>query len=255
MNNPLLQLTDKIQIPQMGFGTFGLGRKATMAILHALQAGYRHIDTADSYGSHENIAEALRRSGIKREDVFITTKLRSGSLSSKKVGPTVDRFLKELNTDYIDLLLIHWPSNTAVAETLQAMQETRQAGKVRALGVSNFDVDLLEECKATGIRITNDQIEFNLNHKPESILDYCQSQGLTVTAYSPLERGSNAQEHIVGDLAMKYSVTREEVLLNWLMRKGMIVIPRSTNLHHIETNFHALQWKLEARDVVLIDEA
>lgn len=253
MNQPVLPLTDQIKIPQMGFGTYGLGPNATAAILHALQTGYRHIDTADIYGSHENIAEALNKSGLSRNEVFITTKLWSHSVSAKRVGPAVDRFLSELRTEYIDLLLIHWPSNTAVAETLTAMDDARKAGKVRALGVSNFDVDLLEECKAIGISITNDQIEFNLNHKPEGILDYCKSQGLTVTAYSPLERGSAAQEQIVADLAKVHSVAREKILLSWLMGKGMIVIPRSANARHIVSNFQGLQIKLSDTEIYSVD--
>lgn len=254
MSQPTLRLTDAIQIPQMGFGTYGLGPNATAAILHALQIGYRHIDTADMYGSHENIAEAIAQSGVPRNQIFITTKLWSHSVSAKRVGPAVDRFLKELRTEYIDLLLIHWPSNTPVADTLGAMNEARKAGKVRALGVSNFDVDLLEECKVTEVELTNDQIEFNLNHKPEGILDYCRSQGLTVTAYSPLERGSVAQERIVAELAKRHSVAREEVLLNWLMSKGMIAIPRSANTRHIASNFHSLQVKLSETEAVSIDD-
>lgn len=248
MKDPRLRLTNDIQIPQMGFGTYGLGRNATAAIAHALQTGYRHIDTADIYGSHGNVAEALSQSGINRSDVFITTKLWSHSVSTKRVGPAVDRFLTELQTDYIDLLLIHWPSNTPVSDTLTAMEQARQAGKVRSLGVSNFDVDLLEECAATGIVITNNQIEFNLNHKPEGILEYCNKHSLTVTAYSPLERGSATQEQVVADLAKKYSATREEILLNWLIGKGMIVIPRSANFSHIESNFHALEWAISDED-------
>lgn len=239
----------------MGFGTYGLGRSATQSILHALRTGYRHLDTADIYGSHGYIAEALPHSGIPRDQVFITTKLWSHSLSAQRVGPAVDRFLTELGTDYIDLLLIHWPGNTPLSETLGAMDTARQARKVRSLGVSNFDVDLVQECLDTGIPIVNNQIEYNLNHQPQDILTFCISHQVTVTAYSPLEKGTPQQERVLASLAAKYKVSREEVLLNWLMNKGMIVIPRSSDRKHIESNFHTLAWKLAADDGRLIDEA
>ncbi len=249
-----LPLIDNIQIPQMGFGTYGLGRNATEAILHALRTGYRHLDTADTYGTHENIAVALPRSGLKREEVFITTKLWSQSLPGNKVGPSVDRFLGELDTKYIDLLLIHWPVSTvAVQETLAAMDKQRQTGKVRAIGVSNFDVGLMKEALATGFPVCNNQIEYNLNHQPSDVLDFCKETNVTVTAYSPLEEGGGKSSKVAAELAKKYDRSKSEVLLAWLMQKGMIVIPRSSNPKHIETNFSSLALSLEAEDIEKLD--
>ncbi len=252
MEIPKLRLNNGLEIPQVGFGTSGL-RSATKAILHALQSGYRHIDTADIYGTHENVAEAIQKSGVPREHIFITTKLWSHSLSNKRVGPAVDRFLKELGTNYIDLLLIHWPGNTSLAETLTAMDETRKAGKVKSLGVSNFNAELVQEGIDTGFSLVNDQIEYNLNHRPQDVLDFCTKNKITVTAYSPLENGNKDQEILVDELAKKYSATREGVLLRWLMQKGMIVIPRSSETKHIESNLHALEWKMDDGDVKMID--
>lgn len=255
MDQPTLPLSNGLRIPQLGFGTYGLGRHATEAILHALSTGYRHIDTADIYGSHANVAEAIEQSGLRRDEIFITTKLWSNSVSSQRVAPEVDRFLKELRTDYIDLLLIHWPSNTPVAETLTAMDQARQAGKVRSIGVSNFDSDLVQASLDTGVYIVNDQIEFNLNHRPHATLKFCLNHNVTVTAYSPLEHGTDGQEHAVATLAKKHKAAREEVLLNWIMGKGMIAIPRSSNPKHITANFHALTWKLDIEDAQSIDQA
>jgi 2,5-diketo-D-gluconate reductase B len=254
MRDPQIQLTDKIAIPQFGFGTWGLGNKSTSAVLHALKTGYRHLDSADMYHSHGNIGEALPQSGLKREDVFIVTKLHVSTLSAKRVGPAVDRFLEELATDYIDLLLIHWPGNTPVSETLGAMDTARKAGKVRTLGVSNFEIDLMQECFATGVEVVNNQIEYNLHTRPDNVVQFCLEHKVSVTSYSSLDRGSSAQEKVVAELAKKYSVTREEVLLNWIMNKGMIVIPRSSNPAHIESNFNALAWDLDPSDGKLLDE-
>jgi diketogulonate reductase-like aldo/keto reductase len=240
----------------MGFGTYGLGRHATEAILHALRTGYRHIDSADMYGSHENIAEALPRSGLKREEVFITTKLMSQTLAGNKVGPAVDRFLRELDIEYIDLLLIHWPNNSVpLQETLGAMDKARLAGKVRAIGVSNFNVRLMNEALATGFPVCNNQIEYNLNHQPADTLEFCQKEKVTVTAYSPLEAGGPQANKAVAQLAEQYGCTKEEILLAWLMAKGMIVIPRSSNPKHIESNFRSLQFKLTAEEIAKLDDA
>ncbi len=255
MRNPYIPLTNKISVPQMGFGTWGLGNHGTSALLHALKTGYRHLDSADMYHSHGNIAEALPQSGLKREDVFIVTKLHVSTISAKRVGPAVDRFLEELATDYIDLLLIHWPGNTPVGETLGAMDATRKAGKVRTLGVSNFGIDLMQECFDTGVEVVNNQIEYNLHTQPDDVVQFCLEHNVSVTSYSSLDRGSSSQEKVVAELAKKYSATREEVLLNWIMSKGMIVIPRSSNPDHIESNFHALAWELDAADAERIDEA
>lgn len=255
MRNPLIKLTDNISIPQMGFGTWGLGNKGTQAILHALNTGYRHLDSADMYNSHGNIAEAIPQSGLKREELFIVTKLHISSLSAQRVGPAVDRFLQELETDYIDLLLIHWPGNTPISETLGAMDEARKAGKVRTLGVSNFEIDLMRECFDTGVSVVNNQIEYNLRNQPDDLVEFCLEHKVSVTSYTSLERGNSPQEKVVAELAQKYSASREEVLLNWIMNKGMIVIPRSSNPKHIESNFHSLAWELDDADGARLDEA
>ena len=255
VKTPELRLANNVLIPQLGFGTWGLGRSGTKAILHALRAGYRHLDTADNYGTHGNIAEANVQSGLPRADLFITTKLWTNNLSAKRVGPAVDRFLNELNTDYIDLLLIHWPGNRPVAETLGAMDAARQAGKVRTLGVSNFDVELMQASLDTGFPVVNNQIEYNLNHRPDEVVAFCLDRQVTVTAYSPLERGTHDQERLLAEIARKYAATREEVLLNWLLQKGLIVIPRSADPAHIESNFHVLAWSLHAEAGAQLDQA
>jgi 2,5-diketo-D-gluconate reductase B len=140
-----------------------------------------------------------------------------------------------------------------VAETLDAMDAARQAGKIRTIGVSNFGVQLMRDCLATDVHIVNNQIEYNLSRQPRDVLVYCREHGITVTAYTPLLRGSREQEALVATLAEKYGATREQVLLNWLMAKGMIVIPRSRNLEHIEANWQSLSWTMDAADASQID--
>jgi 2,5-diketo-D-gluconate reductase B len=255
LKNPTLQLTENIQVPQFGFGTYGL-RDGTKAILHALKSGYRHLDTADNYGSHENCAEAIEQSGINRSEIFITTKLDGSTVSKDKVGPAIDRFLKELNTDFVDLVLIHWPSRSVpTEETLTAMEAARQAGKVRAIGVSNFSVAQMKEALATGFPVSNNQIPYNLQERPDDIVEFCFANKVTVTAYSPVKAKGNAKTaKLVNELAKKYSCTNEEVMLAWLMAKGMIVIPRSSNPSHIETNFRSIELELTDDELRALDQ-
>ena len=255
MKSATLRTHDDIQIPQMGFGTYGI-RPATDAVLHALRSGYRHLDTADIYGTHENCAEAIEKSGIPRNEVFITTKLWSQDVPGNKVAPAVDRFLRELNTDYIDLLLIHWPvPGVPVSETLAAMDAERKAGKVRALGVSNFSVADMEEALISRYPVTNNQIKYNLSNRPDDIVEYCFANKVTATAYSPVKsQGNRETQKLLGELASKYHVTNQEVMLAWLMAKGMIVIPRSSVAKNIETNYRSLQLKLTPDEVNGLDQ-
>jgi diketogulonate reductase-like aldo/keto reductase len=251
-----LPLIDGLTIPQMGFGTYGL-RNGEDVILHALRTGYRHIDTADMYGTHGDVGAAMRRSGLARAEIFVTTKLWSHSVSRGKVGPAVDRFLDEMGLEYIDLLLIHWPArNIPAAETLGAMEEARRAGKIRAAGVSNFNVAQMKDALATGVPVCNNQIEYNIEERPDDIVEFCQANKVTVTAYSPVKvRGNAKTQTLLGGIAKQHNCTAEEVILAWLLAKGLIVIPRSSNPKHIESNFRALELKLSSAELQQLETA
>lgn len=255
MNNSL-RLIEDISIPQMGFGTYGL-RQGEEIILHALRTGYRHLDTADLYKTHEDVGAAVRRSGLPRTEVFVTTKLWSDSVSARRVAPAVDRFLGELGMEMLDLLLIHWPARSIpVAETLGAMDAVRQAGKIRAIGVSNFSVAQMQDALASGVPVCNNQIEYNLEERPDDIVDFCLANGVTVTAYSPVKvRGNAAAQKAVAAIAKQHGCSAEEVILAWLMAKGLIVIPRSSNPKHVESNFRAVDLELGAEECQQLDAA
>lgn len=249
----LIPLANNLHIPQMGFGTYGL-KDARRTTLHALQVGYRHLDTADYYHNHTGVGQAMKDSGMPRADIFLVTKLYGRTLASENVAPAVDRFLQELDTDYIDLLLIHWLSGTPPEDSLAAMEKTRQAGKVRALGVSNFEVDDMQAALATGLPICNNQIEYNLEERPDEVAEFCLANKVTVTAYSPVKVSGNAPvRKLVSALAEQYSSSPEQVTLAWLMAKGFIVIPRSNNPQHIESNFNALALTLAQEDIAALD--
>lgn len=250
----VLALTKTIKIPQMGFGTYDL-RDAKQSTLHALHTGYRHLDTADLYRNHVEVGQAMHESSLPREDIFLVTKLYGGTLAPDKVAPAVERFLKELDTDYIDLLLIHWPNRSVPAEkSLAAMEKVRSAGKVRTIGVSNFEVEDMRAALATGVPVCNNQIEYNLEERPDDVAEFCLANGVTVTAYSPVKVGGSAKTRkLVASLAEAYNSTPEQVTLAWLMAKGFIVIPRSNNPKHIESNFRSLELTLKKEDIAALD--
>lgn len=251
--NKMLPLVDDLQIPQMGFGTWAL-KNAHRSTLHALQTGYRHLDTADYYHNHAEVGQAMKDSGLAREEIFLVTKLYGGTLAPANVGPAVDRFLKELDTDYIDLLLIHWLSGVPAEDSLAAMEKTRAAGKIYTLGVSNFEVEDMQAALATGLPVCNNQIEYNLEVRPDDVAEFCLANNVTVTAYSPVKvSGGSKARNVVARLAEAYDSTPEQVILAWLMAKGFIVIPRSNNPQHIDSNFASLQLTLKKEDVAALD--
>lgn len=252
-----IALTPEIQIPQLGFGTSQLKEAAYDSILHALRSGYRHIDTADMYGTHSAVGAALRESGVPRNEVFITTKLWSHSVAADKVAPAVDRFLDELQMDYVDLLLIHWPSEEAQPEeTLPAMQAVLEAGKARILGISNYGVDLLQRALDTGVPVVNNQIKYNLETRPDDVVAFCQANGIAVTAYSPIKAlGNEKTQKTVQTLSKKYACSPQQLALAWLLAKGLIPIPRSTKPENIEANFAAQDITLSTEDSAALDAA
>ena len=257
-------LNSQASIPVLGFGTWQLvGDTGTNAVVKALEVGYRHIDTADRYGNHKEIAQATQQSSLKREDLFITTKIPRTLLERENVLLSVDRYLQELNTSYIDLLLIHWPNkNIPIAETLGAMQELKEQGKIRAIGVSNFTMHHLKDAlrdtsgqaKATGVEITNNQIELHPTFNQKELREYCAANSIVVTAYSPLGRGQDIGLPLFQELAKKYNASPAQVILNWILQLGCVAIPKSEHEDQIEDNFKTLNWTLKQEDIELINQ-
>lgn len=250
-----IQLNSAAAIPTLGFGTWQLTGDACVAgVAHALSTGYTHIDTADGYGNHIQVREGITHAGVKREDFFLTTKLRyQDGYTKEVVAPSIDRFLVELGVPYIDLLLIHWPDRkTPFAETLRAMDEARQAGKVRAVGVSNFTAHHLEDALQAGVEIVNNQVEVRPRFNQQALRDFCTSKNIAITAYSSL-KGGETELPLIVELAGKYGKTPAQIVLNWVMGRGMVAIPKSAHLERITENFGAAQFEMEEADYARID--
>lgn len=259
------------QIPVLGFGTWRLGgnmspdysrdKECVALIQSAVEAGYTHIDTAEMYaGGHteELIGRAIQR--FNRQDIFLTTKIWHTHLEQQAAIAALENSLKRLHTDYIDACLVHWPSNsTPLEDTFAGLNQLVEQGKVRYLGVSNFDLPSLkraQEFAATPL-ITN-QVPYNLYNRTyvkNGVYDYCQEQGILLTAYSPFDRGSLLQNPRLVEIAARYGATTAQIALSWLVsQEGVITIPMSTSHEHLNNNLQALEIELEESDCTILDQ-
>ena len=248
------KLTSGYDMPALGLGTWQLrGDVCTTAVRTALDLGYDHLDTAEAYRNHEAIGKALK--GYDREKVFITSKIPPSELHRDDVLAMGNRALKELGVEYLDLLLIHWPNDEIpIAETVGAMAELVRQGKVRSIGVSNFMVHHLEEALAvTEVPITVDQVKFHPYHNQRALLDSCTAHDIRVTSYSPFGNGSLIGDRALQRIAGKVGKSMPQVVLRWLLMKGLVVIPKSGNPAHIASNMDIFDWTLDAEDFAAIE--
>lgn len=258
-----------VTLPKIGFGTWSIGggtspdpkldTASMTALRSALEIGYTHFDTAESYAAghcEELVGRAVRESGRRREDVFITTKVSPEHLAYKNVLKACERSLRRLNMDYIDLYLVHWPprSIAKLDEAFPALNKLVRDGKVRHLGVSNFNLKWLkraQELSETPI-ITN-QVPYRLPDKSyvaNGVIEYCQQNDILITAYSPVKFRSMRVNRTLNQIAEAHSATPFQIALAWLvMQPRVITIPMSFNLQHIRENFDAAKIKLSDREM------
>ena len=250
-----LQLNENVQMPVLGFGTATLDNpQGQNAIEAALDVGYRHIDTADWYDSHPQVGAAVNASDVPRSEIHITSKVWPTEARADDVKRVVDDALNDLDTDYIDLFLIHWPrSEIPFSETLGAMNTLKDQGVLKALGVSNFMQDELDQALATGFEVANNQCEFHPSLFQKCLIEYCKNRGVTFTAYSPLAQSQDLNLELIQEIAQRYERTPAQVILNWILSKGVATIPRSSDPSHVRENLGALGWSLVKEDIERID--
>jgi 2,5-diketo-D-gluconate reductase B len=232
-------------IPQLGLGTFGrTGDEGLGPLLAALEIGYRHLDTAQSYDTEANVGKAVARSGLSREEVFITTKVADTNFEPRDFMPSVERSLEQLAVDQIDLLLIHWPSagDAVPFETyMLALAETKQRGWARNIGVSNYPIADLERAEALlgkGALSTN-QVELHPYLQSPRLREYARRAGLPLTAYMPLAKGRVSDDPTLAEIGERHDVTAAAIALAFLMQEGHIVIPASSSAQRLRDNFAA----------------
>lgn len=233
-------------LPIPGMGTFRLkGDAARDAVTTALDLGYRHIDTAAMYDNEAAVGEAVARSDLGRENLFLTTKVWHTDLEPEALQASLDASLRRLGTDHVDLLLIHWPSpdqSVPMADTLNALKAMRDAGKTRHIGVSNFTIAQIDQAidiLGEGELLTN-QIEVHPFLQNNAVVDHCQQQGVTVTGYMPLAVGRVLEDPTLNDIATQRQLTPAQITLAWLRQRNIVPIPASSKAEHLQANLDAM---------------
>ncbi|MDZ7776084.1 MAG: aldo/keto reductase [Bacteroidales bacterium] len=243
-------------MPYVGLGVFKMkdGEEVENAVKWALDAGYRHIDTAAVYRNEIGVGNAIRNSSLSRKEVFITSKLwntEQGYASTKKA---LDESLKRLQTDYLDLYLIHWPVEGKYTDTWKAMEELYDEGKVKAIGVSNFKQHHLERLlDFVRIKPMVDQMEFHPYVVQQDLVDFCGSEGIQYEAWSPLMQGDIVNVQVVREVAKKYHKTAAQVTIRWGLQKGIVMIPKSSRKERIIENIDVFDFVLEEGDMRKLD--
>lgn len=250
-----IKLNDQTNIPVLGFGTWRLqGNECQKSVEKALEIGYRHIDTADAYDNHQDVAKAIQSSMLKREELFVTTKVWRDSLAHDDVIDGAKRFLDELKIDYIDLLLVHWPNrDVPVEETLAAMEELKKSKLIKTFGVSNFTIHHLQDALHAGYKLSCNQVEFHPSLNQKELKKFCHENGIVITCYSTNAFGADLKIPEIVDIAQKYNKLPYQVILNWIISNNMVAIPRSSNAEHIQSNFESLSFELSLEDIEKIN--
>lgn len=245
-------------VPSIGLGTWRqTGETCRTAVRTALDLGYRHVDTAQAYGNERKVGEAIRDSDVDREDVFVTTKLGRGNRDYDGVLRSTEESCLKLDTDYVDLLLIHWPAlTTPLRETLAAMDELVDSGTVRHIGVSNFDLERLHRARELSDHdILTDQVQYNPYWSQTELLDYCRIHDVLVTAYSPLAHGGVLGDPILEAIGDRYDKTAAQVALRWLLQQpNVVTVPKATSREHLAANIDVFDFELTADEMERISQ-
>lgn len=249
-------LNNGVEMPVFGLGTYltRSGKEAQDAVSYALEIGYRLIDTAAMYGNEEDVGEAVRRSGIPREEIFVTTKLWNSDHGYDEAIAAFEESQKRLGLDYVDLYLIHWPVEDLRQESWRGLETLLQEGKCRAVGVSNYMTWHLEELLSTSSTAPAvNQVEFSPYLYLRDLHDFCRAHQVQLEAYSPLTKGHKLNDPKLGEVARKYSKSPAQVLIRWALQKGVVVIPKSTRKERIKQNAEVFDFAISKEDVSVLD--
>lgn len=250
MLNDTYELANGVAIPKIGLGTWLMDDgQADQAVKDAIAVGYRHIDTAQAYANEEGVGKGVHESGVPREDIFVTTKVAAEAKSYEAAATSIDASLEKLGMDYIDLLIIHSPQPWVEVnqsenryfdenrEVWKAMEDAYDAGKVRAIGVSNFlQEDLTNILEGCRIKPMVDQVLCHIGNTPVELIDFCRAQGIQVEAYSPIAHGMALKDEAIASMAGKYGVSAPQLCVRYDLQLGLVVLPKTTNPDHMKSN-------------------
>ena len=256
-------LSNGVHIPCVGFGTWQSkdGPEARDSVAEALRAGYRHIDTAQGYGNEESVGQAVKESGLKREDIFITSKLTNSVRGYSETLSAFHESLRKLGTDYMDLFLIHWPRpvyfkddwEAQNAQSWRAMEDLYREGKVRAIGISNFHPHHIEALlKTATVAPMVNQIRLAPGDTQDEVVSFSREKGMLLEAYSPLGVGKVFEVPQMKDLARKYGKSIAQIAIRWSLQRGYLPLPKSVTPARIRENTELFDFQLDDADVELI---
>lgn len=249
---PEVELESGAKIPQVGLGLWRVkdANDVEASVKAALAAGYRHFDTAQAYGNEDLLAEALLSTGAKREDVFITTKIWTINMLSRSTSHSFEKSLKKLNTDYVDLLLLHFPVTFVRNRAWRDLEGIYESGRAKSIGVSNYTIthleELLSECK---IKPAVNQVELHVFLQQPELVNYCRDKGIKIEAYSPLAHGYGLDNQVLAELAKKHGKSTAQIMLRWCIEKGTIPLPKSTHAERVQENIDIFDFELDEKDM------
>lgn len=257
-------LSNNHKMPNIGFGTFRTpsGKETEQSVLNAIKAGYRHIDCAAAYGNEKSVGDAIRKSGVEREEIFVTSKLWNDDKGYENTLAAFNRTLEDLQLEYLDLYLIHWPIakaskenwKEANSESWRALEELYNQGKIKAIGVSNFLEHHLEPLfEAAKIKPMVNQIEFHPGMLQEEIVEFCKKHNILVEAWAPFSNGQVLNNPVLKEIADKYEKTVAQLTLRWIIQKGIVPLPKSVTPERIKSNLQVFDFEISAQDVERID--
>jgi diketogulonate reductase-like aldo/keto reductase len=245
-------MNDGNKIPQVGLGFWQVKNRAEFntAFETAIEAGYRHFDSAQAYDNENFVGEAWKKSGLKRDDLFLTTKIKVQNFGRKHVQSSFAESLEHVQSDYWDLLLLHFPVTLLRKNAWLELEKIKAAGNVKSIGVSNYTIRHLEEMKhyANELPAVN-QVELHVFLQQPELIKYCQDNGIVVEAYSPLAHAQAMDEPVIKEIADKHGKTYAQIMLRWLVEQGLVILPKSVTPSRIKENFEVFDFKLDDEDL------
>ncbi|MDM9629824.1 aldo/keto reductase [Rhizobium sp. S152] len=242
-------------IPALGFGTFRMpGADTQRMVSHVLKNGYRHIDTAQIYGNEADVGEGLRQSGVTRSEIFLTTKVWVENYRHDAFLASVDESLKKLKTDYVDLLLLHWPNDAVpLAEQIGALNEVAKSGRVRDIGVSNFATALMDEAAKLSARpLVNNQIEYHPYLDQSPVITKAEELGMSLTAYFAMADGKVLDEPILKEIAATRGKSIAQVVLRWIVQQGFVTLSKTVSEARATENAAVFDFELSGEEMAMI---